>query len=453
MADGGHKLSILGVSIRVRDLSIRAKVAVTILGALAVGLGIATTFSLKYWVREQDALTREHALMVASTARSSVEAGLAHGQLREVRQALDAINGHPPVEGYRIVDRDGLVLMSSQRQEEGHRRPGEPLPNLWDIPSQGMPVGEPGTSELGVVIPVLGATGMGSRAVLELRVGGGRMEQALARARTFGLTLTLVLGGAYAILLGAMMEREIIGPFRKLERLAADQQVLLDQRAGFAEVGALASEVAHEIKRPLAGIRGAIELISQEYAMGDAERKLLGQVEAQLGQVDETLRDMLSLAKPVGIEKKPVAVSQVADAALARLAGLPGTEQVAVTRVYDDRAPRVMADAGRLEQAILNLCVNAVEAMSAGGRLLVEVKALPGAVEVAVTDTGSGIPKDVRDQILKPFFSTKARGTGLGLPLVARVAAAHGGRLVFQTEAGRGTTFRLELPAGEHDGR
>ena len=433
---------------RIRDLSIRVKVAVTILGALAVGLGIAGTFSLRYWEREQNELTREHALMVAGTARAGVEAALAHGQLREVRETLNRITGRPPVEGYRIVSRDGLVLMSSRRSEEGQQRPGAALPNVWDIPSQGMPLGEPGMPELNVVVPISGATGMGSRALLELQVGGGRMERAMDRARTFGLTLTLVLGLAYAVLLGAMMEREIIGPFRRLERLAADQKVLLDERAGFAEVGALASEVAHEIKRPLAGIRGAIELIGQEYAISDTERGLLGQIEGQLSHVDETLRDMLSLAKPVGIEKKPVNVAQVADAALVRVSGLPGSDRVTILRDYDPHAPTVMADAGRLEQAILNLCVNAVEAMSDGGRLGVTVRGCDGGVEVAVADTGSGITKELQDQILKPFFSTKASGTGLGLPLVARVAAAHGGRLAFQTEPGRGTTFRLELPTG-----
>jgi len=433
---------------RIRDLSIRTKVAITILGALAVGLGIAVTFSLRYWVREQEALTGEHALMVAATARAGVETALAHGQLREVRETLNGVTERPPVEGWRIVDRDGLVLMSSARAEEGRPRPGAPLPNVWDIPSQGMPVREPGMPEPGVIVPLSGVTGMGSHSVLELLVGGGRMEQAIKRARTFGLTLTLVLGGAYAVLLGAMMEREIIGPFRRLERLAADQKVLLDERAGFAEVGALASEVAHEIKRPLAGIHGALELIGQEYAMGDTERRLIGQIQAQLEHVDGTIRDMLSLAKPVGIEKHPVSMAQVADAALVRLSGLPGTERVAVVRDYDPKAPVVMADASRLEQAILNLCVNGVEAMPEGGQLRVEVRTVAGAVEVAVSDSGTGIPKEVQDRILKPFFSTKATGTGLGLPLVARVAAAHGGRLAFQTEQGRGTTFRLELPTG-----
>jgi len=157
-------------------------VAITILGALAVGLGIAVTFSLRYWVREQEALTGEHALMVAATARAGVEAALAHGQLREVRETLNGVTERPPVEGWRIVDRDGLVLMSSARAEEGHPRPGDPLPNMWDIPSQGMPVGEPGMPEPGVIVPLSGVTGMGSHSVLELLVGGGRMEQAIKRA-------------------------------------------------------------------------------------------------------------------------------------------------------------------------------------------------------------------------------------------------------------------------------
>jgi signal transduction histidine kinase len=338
--------------------------------------------------------------------------------------------------------------MSNRREEEGKTRVGLPLPDAWDIPSQGMPLGAPGSSELGVVMPVSGATGLGSRAVLEFLVGGGAMERSIERARTFGLTLTLVLGVAYAVLLGVMMEREIVGPFRRLERLAADRQVLLDQRAGFAEVGALASEVAHEIKRPLAGIRGAIELIGHEYAMGDTERRLLRQVEDQLTHVDQTLRDMLSLAKPVGLEKAAVSIAQVADAALVRMAGLPGVDRVTIVRDYDAKAPMVLADAARLEQAILNLCVNGLEAMPEGGRLGVAVRPVEGGVEVCVTDTGSGIPKDVQDQILKPFFSTKASGTGLGLPLVARVAAAHGGALAFQTEPGHGTCFRLTLPTG-----
>jgi signal transduction histidine kinase len=431
---------------RLRDLSIRVKVAITILGALTLGLGLATMFSLRFWEREQNALTTDHALMVAATARASVETALAHGQIGAAREQLDRIALRPPVEAYRIVSRDGIVLMSSSGEEEGHQRPGAVLPNPWDIPAQGMVVGRPGTSELGVVVPVSGIAGMGSRGALELIVGGGPIERSIKRARTFGLTITLVLGLAYAVVLGAMMEREVIGPFHRLEQLAADQQAQLTQRAGFAEVGALASEVAHEIKRPLAGIRGALELIEQEYAISDSERRLLGQVESELTHVDSTVRDLLALARPVGLDKQPVDIRTTIDAALVRLSGLPGADRVAIVREVDRDLPTIPGDAGRLEQAVLNLCVNAVEAMSEGGQLTVAAHALGAAVEVAVSDTGPGIPAEIRASVLKPFFSTKTQGTGLGLPLVARVVAAHGGQLSFESAAGRGTTFRLRFP-------
>jgi signal transduction histidine kinase len=112
-------------------------------------------------------------------------------------------------------------------------------------------------------------------------------------------------------------------------------------------------------------------------------------------------------------------------------------------------------DAARLEQAVLNLCVNAVEAMPEGGTLTLTTRAADGTVDLDVTDTGVGIPPENLDKILKPFFSTKSFGTGLGLPLVARVVAAHGGRLWAESETGakggagggpHGTTFHVHLP-------
>lgn len=430
----------------IRDLSIRAKVLVTILGALVVTLGVATTLSLRYWEREQFELTSGHALMLAATVTRPVEAALAHGQVRAARDQLEQLVGRPPVDGYRIVSRDGTVLMSSVRSEEGKRRAGNPLPDPWDIPPDGRLVGRRGAPDLAVVIPLSGVVGVGGRANLELVLGAGRIEAAIRRGRTFGLTLTLVLTLGYAVMLGAMMEREIIGPFRRLEDLAASQQRQLTERAGFAEVGALASEVAHEIKRPLAGIRGAIELIEQEYAISDPERRLLGQVENELAHVDETLRDLLSLAKPVGLQRREVSVPETIDAALMRLSGLPGADAVKVERDYNGAAPRISADGSRLEQAFLNLCVNAVEAMPGGGRLTVTTRARGDEVEIEVADTGVGIPRENLDRILKPFFSTKVLGTGLGLPLVARVVAAHGGRVWVESEVGKGTTFHVALP-------
>jgi signal transduction histidine kinase len=431
-----------------RDLSIRAKVLVTILGALAVSLAVAIYFSLRYWEREQFALTTGHALMVAASARAAIEAPLAHGQVALARRELALLTSRPPIEGYRVVARDGTVLMSSDSAEEGLRHPGAVLPDPWDIRSEGQVVGQRGTAELSVVVPLAGVGGPGSRGLLELIVSGGRLERAVRRGTVFGLSLAVLLGLAYAVMLGAMMEREVILPFQKLQRLAESQQEQLTERAGFAEVGALTSEVAHEIKRPLAGVRGAIELIEHTYAISEEERRLLGQVTAELAHVDETLRDLLGLAKPVGLVREAQRIPEVVDSALVRLAGTPGRERVRVVREYAPDLPVVLADRLRLEQAVVNLCVNALEAMPAGGTLTVGVRAAGDRVQIDVSDTGVGIPPENLARIMKPFFSTKPHGTGLGLPLVARVIAAHGGRVTVQSEVGVGTTFRIELPLG-----
>jgi signal transduction histidine kinase len=194
-----------------------------------------------------------------------------------------------------------------------------------------------------------------------------------------------------------------------------------------------------------------MELITQEYAMSDAEKTLLSRVEDELQHVDETLRDLLSLARPVGLNSQPLDLHAVINGALVRLAGLPGADRVSVQRDFAPQLPAMTGDPARLEQAVLNLCVNAVEAMPDGGRLTLTTRAADGVVDLDVTDTGVGIPPENLDKILKPFFSTKSFGTGLGLPLVARVVAAHGGRLWVESETGagggpHGTTFHVHLP-------
>ena len=432
-----------------RDLSIRAKVAVTILGALLVVLGVATTFSLRYWEQEQFALTDEHALMMAGAARSGVEAALAHGEAGWIRGQLDTMGTRSPFDGYRVVGPDGRIVMSSRAAEEGARRPGPPLPDAWDIPPEGTVLGGRGEAIYSVVLPLSGVGGPGGRGVLEFPVEARRIEDAVRRGRTFGLMLTAVLGIGYAVVLGAMMEREIIRPFRTLEKQVESQRRELTEQAGFAEVGALASQVAHEIKRPLAGIQSAVELLGRGPETTAAQQALLASVAGELAHVDETLRDMLSLARPVGVEPRPMSLHATVNAALARLAGRPGMDRVAVVRAYDPAADALSGDPARLEQAVLNLCVNGVEAMPEGGTLTVATWRGLGKVEVDVTDTGLGIAPENLDRILKPFFSTKALGTGLGLPLVLRVVTAHGGRLWVESEVGKGTAFHVEIPVKE----
>src|SRR4030042_1320149 len=175
------------------ELSIRAKVAITVLGALLVVLGVATMFSLRYWEQEQFALTNEHARMMAGVARGTVEGALAHGQAGYVRNQLDSMGGRTPFGGFRLVARDGKVLMSSAPSEEGKARTGPALPAPWDIPPDGIVVGGRGQAVYSAVIALSGVGGPGGRAVLEFPIESRRIEDAIRRGRTYGLLLTAVL--------------------------------------------------------------------------------------------------------------------------------------------------------------------------------------------------------------------------------------------------------------------
>ena len=470
-----------------RDLSIRAKVLVTGLGALLFTLGVGALLSFQYWEKEQFALTAENAVMAARALRPAIEGALAHGQIGWARIQLDSLISLPPAQAYRIVSYDGRVLLSSNQEEEGRTRPGPPLPDPWDIPPEGMALSGRSESSAAALVSLSGIGGPGGRATLEVGLDVERIRAAIRRGRSFALALTAALGLTYAVVLGLMLEHEIIAPLWQLraglarvragetgvrvgltsrdevgrigasvdellakgeraENLAATRGRALAEQAGFAEVGTLAAEVGHEIKRPLAGIKSAIELIAQEYAISEPERALLSRVDDQLMQVDRTLRDLLSLAKPIGLNAQPVLLSQVMDAALARLAGTKGADQVKTVREYESSGLTVWADAARLEQAMVNLFANAIDAMPEGGTLRVRTFRTAEDVVIEVADTGVGIPHQNLDRILKPFFSTKPDGTGLGLPLVARVVAAHNGRIRVESEVGRGTVFHIELP-------
>ena len=470
-----------------RDLSIRAKVLVTGLGALLFVLGVGALLSFQYWEKEQFALAAENAVMAARALRPAIEGALAHGQVGWARDQLDSLISLPPAQAYRIVSYDGRVLLSSNVAEEGAMRAGPALPDPWDIPPEGLALSGRDESSAAALVSLSGVGGPGGRATLEVALDAERIKGAIRRGRLFALALTAALGLTYAVVLGLMLEQEIIAPLSQLraglarvragetgvrvgltskdevgrigasvdellagreqvERLARAQQRTLAEQAGFAEVGALAAEVGHEIKRPLAGIKSAIELIAQEYAISEPEPELLARVDNQLMQVDRTVRDLLSLAKPVGLHAQPVRLSDVIDGALARLSGTRGADRVKIIRAYDASSPTVSVDAARLEQALVNLFANAVEAMPNGGTLRVVTGHDDGAVLIDVADTGVGIPAENLDRILKPFFSTKPDGTGLGLALVARVVASHGGRLAVESEVGRGTVFHIRLP-------
>jgi PAS domain S-box-containing protein len=230
-----------------------------------------------------------------------------------------------------------------------------------------------------------------------------------------------------------------------------------NRRQHAARFGELAASLAHEIKNPLAGIQGAVDILIQRRSPNDPERKLLEGVRGEVGRIDAIIRSMLNRAQPGVFNFQPASVN----AAVHRAVTLAGHQAKAISKrgrqikieFVADPSPIVMnIDAAQIEDAAHGLLTNAIEAIDGDGAVVVRLSECDrdnGAgreVVIEVEDNGRGIPEGDLSRIFSPFFSTNPNGAGLGLPAVRRITRAHGGRVEAASTPGRGSTFTIRLP-------
>jgi signal transduction histidine kinase len=170
-------------------------------------------------------------------------------------------------------------------------------------------------------------------------------------------------------------------------------------------------------------------------------------VEEEADRLNRIVGDLLDFARPSTTEVRPELLGRVAEDAVTA-AVQPQADRIAIVRELDPDLPPVAIDARLVRQAILNVAVNAVQAMPRGGQLTVRTRREGDVAQVELEDTGVGIPDEVVERIFEPFFTTKASGTGLGLAVVRRIVEGHGGQVRVRSTPGAGTTFTLQFPVG-----
>jgi PAS domain S-box-containing protein len=230
-----------------------------------------------------------------------------------------------------------------------------------------------------------------------------------------------------------------------------------NRRQQSARFGELAASLAHEIKNPLAGIQGAVDILIQRRSPNDPERKLLEGVRGEVGRIDAIIRSMLDRAQPGAFNFQTASVN----AAVHRAVTLAGHQAKAAStggrrikvEFIADPSPIVMKiDAAQIEDAVHGLLTNAIESIDGHGSVIVRLNECDKEdgtgreVVIEVEDNGRGISEEDLSRIFSPFFSTNPNGAGLGLPAVRRIARAHGGRVEVTSTPGRGSTFTIRLP-------
>lgn len=241
----------------------------------------------------------------------------------------------------------------------------------------------------------------------------------------------------------------------ELEKSATEVKELhqreIERAAQLASVGELAAGVAHEIKNPLAGVSSGIDLLEQKLDQDQPTEGIRKQIRSELRRMDRAVRDLLSYARP----KEP-RVGWVAPGLLVtRVVGLVKPQAEAAGVRVEERTTsvteRVRVDPEMLTQALVNLALNGIQAMDAGGLLTISTSEKEKEILIGVTDTGKGIPDSEIEKIFRPFFTAKHRGTGLGLAITRTIVERHGGRLEVESTPGIGSRFTLILPMVEEE--
>jgi signal transduction histidine kinase len=257
------------------------------------------------------------------------------------------------------------------------------------------------------------------------------------------------VSGAVVMLRDLSREKELEEERIRLERLAA--------------LGEMSAVMAHQIRNPLAGMAAGIQHLLTKFDETDDRHGALRRIQKEGERVSRTIDDILMTSRPPQLNLAPCKVSEVLDEVVGHWEQQATAQGVEISTEYDPGLPEVRGDKARLEQALLNLVANAIEAMPNGGHLWLRAKGPVSHesvgdgdgeyVDVVIEDNGVGIKEEDLNKILDPFYTTKVRGTGLGLPIARRIIEGHKGGLTLESEEGAGAKVTVRLPVAAGAGR
>jgi signal transduction histidine kinase len=501
-------------------MALRLKTKFTLAMALLV-LAVAVVISGVYlatMTREAIAETRDRARTAAqqvflqaqhalndATANGSAPASDSPADLREyVRKTLaedaglasqiSAVIGYSKtIYEVSIVDRDGVVLVSSDTSLPGlaaPRRPGfEQLQEVELAEQFSSLYGPPRVYEVRLPFNI------GDEAFGEVRVGLSTVFLRAEMNRRFRTLALLALGAVLiSTLLAAVVSTISLAPLSRisaqLDRVAAGEgevqpitrgdelgqvsrkisalaRQMQESKKGFATReeeqldriaqmkvaerlaarARLTANVAHEVKNPLNSMRLWLENLRSAAPQGDeSAQQALRVLDTEIDRLDGVVKRLLEFHRPAELHFEATSAVELLESTLLIAQPKLQSSGISLVRDWNGELPPVRVDRPQMQQAILNLLLNAVEAMPDGGTLKLALARRGEWAEISIADTGCGIPAELQPKVFQLFFTTRPGGNGLGLATAARIVQDHNGSIDFTSEAGRGTTFRIELP-------
>ncbi|MDK9708335.1 MAG: ATP-binding protein [Desulforhopalus sp.] len=227
-------------------------------------------------------------------------------------------------------------------------------------------------------------------------------------------------------------------------------ELKIRQREKLAAIGDLAAGIAHEVRNPLSSIKGYVTYSGSLFPKDSENRRTAEITAEEVDRVNRVISELLEFARPSDLKLKTTDIVKLIEHATGIVAQEAAFAGVTMVKQFGHNPPPVMIDPDRITQVILNLLINAVQAMEKGGQLTVETRRENESIVIDISDTGPGIsPKD-QSNVFNPYFTTKKKGTGLGLAIVHKIVEDHGGSIRIHSEEGHGTRVSMRLPFHPH---
>ena len=247
--------------------------------------------------------------------------------------------------------------------------------------------------------------------------------------------------------------------FRDIDYITTLRQQI-ERMDRLATLGELSAGIAHEIRNPLAGIKTSAQVLEESFSPGDFRSQLVSRIVKEIDRSNELLKRFFHFAKPSKPKQDFYNIEMIVDGVYLLMANRLKKHNIKFKTKFADNTPQVYVDESQIEQVVLNLFLNAMEAMKNGGELTIEIgveervnlsqyQKNEEAVFVRVCDTGAGIPEDKLEKVFNPFYTTKSDGVGLGLSISSRLLEENGGKIELYSKVGEGSKFIVFLPVVE----
>jgi len=434
---------------------------------------------------------------VLNTAESSISKSMRIGKTDDTQNILELVNSHMKEESVvRIFHPDGIIVKSTNLKETGKKIDDKRMAAYRNNAPELVVEGEWGRT-LNLTKPIKnirecflchGETSK-SIGILEAEISLDSMDAKVREARQLSNLSAFVISLILSLFIFLLLFIIVIKPLSKLskkmalaedgdltvrsdfgkgdeigklghsfdsmiERLQEARMELekyhfqqLERADRLASVGELASGIAHEIKNPLAGIAGAVQIFAREFKQDKKKSFIIKEILQQIARLDKSVRDLLNYASPSMSECSPSDLNGIIEKALFFVTQQPNAKEIKVIKKFDKNLPRVSVDEKQIQQVLLNLFLNALNAMEGKGELnILTFMNDNDEVIIEVIDNGKGIPEKEMAKLFQPFYTSRVEGTGLGLSISKRIVEQHDGSIHILSEVDEGTTVTVTLP-------